>query len=259
MIRHSVIIPQRDRGDDLLRQLPSLTAALTKLEQPFEIIVVDDGSQSATRRLLDKLVLDSSSMRVVQLDRPHGASVALSAGIRAARGQAIIAMAPGTAYSASQLGWLLVWLERGDLVVGRRRSSGIQKLYERIARVPRWLLLGLESHDPDCLFWAARREAVADIALSPGMARYLPALVARRGFRVCEAYVEHTGPRRRLQDVRPNPGDLLAAWWHCRRWREPDVQELATANSSAALRLLASETYTPPSAPGANSYQAKSA
>src|SRR5437868_14043031 len=105
--------------------------------------------------------------------------------------------------------------------MGRRKSTGFRKLYERVARIPRWLLLGLESHDPDCLLWAARREAVADISLMAGMARYLPAIVANRGYRVCEAYIEHTGPRQLLQDVAPNPGDLLAAWWHCRRWRDP--------------------------------------
>jgi dolichol-phosphate mannosyltransferase len=256
MIRYSVIIPQRDRGDDLRRQLPLLVFALTQLEQPFEIIVVDDGSQPATRHLLGKLVLDFSVLRRVQFDRPTGASVALSAGINSARGEVVIAIEPGMAYPVSQLEWLLIWLERGDLVVGRRRSSGFRKLYERVARIPRWLLLGLESHDPDCLLWAARHEAVANIALTPGMARYLPAIVARRGFRVCEAYVEHNGPRRRLQDVRPNPGDLLAAWWHCRRLREPHAMEVPTTATHSPLRLVGVESNSPPTV---NAQQAKSA
>jgi dolichol-phosphate mannosyltransferase len=227
MVRHSVIIPQRDRGDDLRRQLPQLVAELSVLEAPFEIVVVDDGSQPATRRLLEKLMHELAAVRIVQLDRPSGTSVALSAGIEASRGEIVIAMEAGNAYTLSQLEWLLVWLERGDLIVGRRRCVGLQKLVERVARLPRWLLLGLESHDPDCLFWAARREAVANLQLLPGMARYLPVFVSKRGFRVCEAYVEHVGPRNKLQDVRPNPGDLLAAWWQCRRWRETTAQEVA--------------------------------
>jgi len=268
MIQYSVLIPQRDRGDDVRRQLPELAAALKPFGQPFEMIVVDDGSQPATLRLLDKLATDSHSLRLLRLDEPSGASVALAAGIEAARGEVLIAIEPGAGYPAEQIPRLIQWLPRADLVVGRRRRFGVPKLRERIARIPRWLLLGLEAHDPDCLFWAARREVFQHVALAAGMARYLPALVARQGFRVCETYVEHQGPSRSLQDVRPNPGDLLAAWWSCRRWRNRQAYELAPgADSQPALRLVGADgtaAAARPSThlqiePAASSRQAKSA
>ena len=69
----------------------------------------------------------------------------------------LIAIDPGGCYPAEQIPSLIDWLRRADMVVGRRRRFGITKLRERIARIPRWLLLGLEAHDPDCLFWVARR------------------------------------------------------------------------------------------------------
>jgi hypothetical protein len=128
----------------------------------------------------------------------------------------------------------------------------MSKFKERIIRIPRWLLLGLEGHDPDCLFWVARREVFQNVSLSAGMARYLPALVTRHGFRVCEVYVEHQDPVHGLQDVRPNPGDLLAAWWSCRRWRDRRAYELsAGAVSPSILRLIGaddSESYVPSAA-----------
>ncbi len=80
---------------------------------------------------------------------------------------------------------------------------------------------------------------VAGINLTAGMGRYLPSLAVRRGFRVCETYVEDRGGRRMLADVRPNAGDLLAAWWLCRRWRENNAYELfANGSVRGILRVV---------------------
>jgi dolichol-phosphate mannosyltransferase len=237
MIRYSILIPEHERADDVRRQLPALAAALARMESPHEIIVIDDASTAANLRLLEKLRAECPALRVLRLDSAGGTSVALTAGIAAARGETVVAIEAGETYSADEVPWLISWLSRADFVAGRRRRIGLGKLWQRFARIPRWLMLGLESHDPDCLFWAARREVVANVRLSPGMCRYLPAIISRRGYRVCDAYVEHRGPLHRLQDVRPNPVDLLAAWWMCRRWREPVAHEVYR-NDQPALRVL---------------------
>jgi dolichol-phosphate mannosyltransferase len=242
MIRYSVIIPQRDRAGEIRRQLPALTNVLTQLGAPHEIIVVDDGSSASSVRLLEKLSGECHSLRILRRERPAGTSVALAAGIRAARGETLVAIEAGESYPAQQIPWFLGWLQRADLVLGRRRQKGFSKLWQRLVRVPRWTLLGAESHDPDCLFWAARREALAEIPLEAGMARYLPALVARRGFRVCEAYVDHRDSRRQLDDVHPNLGDLLATWWRCRRWHDEHAYELTSSSlMKPTLRVVGSE------------------
>jgi glycosyltransferase involved in cell wall biosynthesis len=243
MTRYSVIIPQHDRGDDVRRQLPGLAATLEGLGEPYEVIVVDDGSAVANLRLLDKLQAEHHALRLLRLDVQSGASIALAAGIQAARGEVIVAMEAGTDYAPEQIPELLAWLHRGDVVVGRRRRFGAAKLLQRIGRIPRWLLLGLEGHDPDCLFWAARREVFGQFQLTAGMARYLPALAARCGFRVCETYVDWSGEMRPLEDVRANPGDLLAAWWACRRWRNQNAYELVRGSAQArpGLRVVGQE------------------
>jgi glycosyltransferase involved in cell wall biosynthesis len=246
MIRYSVIIPQRDRADEVRRQLPSLTAAMDRLGAPYEIVVVDDGSAQMSLRLLEKLLSDFPGLRLLRLDQPAGISVALTAAIRAARGDILIAVEPGEAYPPQQIAKLIDGLQRADFMAGRRRQTGVAKFWHRISRLPRWLLLGLDGHDTDCLFWTARREVFSDLSLPAGAARYLPALVTRRGFRACEMYVEHRGYRRPLQDVSPSPGDLLAAWWHCRRWRSAAAYELAAGRAAQPqLRILSPQETSP--------------
>ncbi|HEY2760322.1 MAG TPA: glycosyltransferase, partial [Pirellulales bacterium] len=173
MTHYSAIVPQQNRAEEVRRQLPALMETLSSLGQAFEIIVVDDGSSLPNLRQLDQLLGQWTSLRLVRLDRPSGVSVALAAGIQAARGEVIFAIEAGEHYPASQLVHLAGWLDRADLVVGRRRRFGWSKFYQRVTRLPRALLLGLDSHDPDCLFWAARREVLVELTLMPGMARYL--------------------------------------------------------------------------------------
>src|SRR5690242_3397207 len=109
MIQFSVLIPQRDRGDDVRRQLPELAAALEPFGQPYEIIVVDDGSQTATLRLLEKLAKEFHALRLLRRDEPGGVSAALSAAIQAARGEVIVAVEAGSCYPAEQIPSLIDW------------------------------------------------------------------------------------------------------------------------------------------------------
>jgi hypothetical protein len=181
---------------------------------------------------------------VLRLDEPAGASVALSAGIAAARGNVLIAIEAGLRYPVDQIAYLVAALSRLDLVYARRRLIGIHKFWHRLRRIPRGLLLGLDVRHPECLFWAARREAVADVAIGAGMRRYLPWLVARRGYRVGDVYVKENLCRSTLHDPPSHPLDLVTAWWTCRRWRSDAAHELAPARpehrTSAANPSLAS-------------------
>jgi dolichol-phosphate mannosyltransferase len=237
MVHYSVIIPERDCGAELRRQLPRLRAELGRLRLPYEILCVDDGSSPTTLATLAELLTEEPALRLLRLDAPAGTSTALSAGIAAARGDILIAIEAGDHYSVEQIPHLVARLSRLDLVVGRPRLGAWRKFWHRVARIPRWLLLGLEVRHPECLFWAARREAVADIHLPRGMRRYMPWLVARRGFRVGDMYVRENAERTRLHDPPANPLDLLTAWWTCRRWRNDTAHEVPPAADAPQMSV----------------------
>jgi hypothetical protein len=143
--------------------------------------------------------------------------VALTAGIAAVRGDVVVAMEAGPQYSAEQIALLVSYLSRADLVFGHRRRGRMAKAWHRVARIPRWLVWGLDVRDPACLFWAARHEAVAGLQLSRGMYRHLPLLVRSRGYRVGETYVKHQSGVRSAGDGWCNPGHLWSALRACRR------------------------------------------
>jgi GT2 family glycosyltransferase len=73
----SVVLPTRDRADYLAVTLASLTAQ--DLEEPYEVIVVDDGSSDTT-----PVVIGSAGVKCIRNDTPRGANAARNAGTRLA-------------------------------------------------------------------------------------------------------------------------------------------------------------------------------
>ncbi len=184
MVRHTVLMVEREAAVAVSRQLPDLFDLFDDLGAPLDVIVVDDGSSTDSFAFLEEHLLVCPSLRIIRLEQPHGIGYALSAGIAAARGDVVVVVEAGEQYPASQIPKLLEGLAHADMVCGRRPSADDKNLWRRASNVCRWALPASPVDDPGCLFWAARREAVAGLDLSGGMAGYIASMVAARGFRV---------------------------------------------------------------------------
>ena len=242
MLQLSVIIPHhrhrnQKAADPVAAEMLRVAEAVRELGLSFEIIVVDDHSPLSDVETLQRRLLRLDGLKLLRLDRQVGLSGMLTAGIAAAQGQQILAVGAGDDYPIHQLPELLVQLTRCDLVVGRPRRRGIAKMLHRLMRIPRWFLLGLEVRDPECLYWAARREALQGLELCRGMYRYLASHVAMRGYRVGEVLISSPKRRRWAADSLPNPGDLLVTWWLMRRRSHFTVQEIFCEGSSHVVKL----------------------
>lgn len=124
----SVIIPTHDRLDIL----PEVLAALERQDDApaYEVLVVDDGSQQATRELL--AAWRPSHPHAVLTQPPAGPAVARNAGVAAARGRWVAFLGDDT---VPQPGWLAAHREahrrRGD---GRLAVIGYTGWHPRMRR-----------------------------------------------------------------------------------------------------------------------------
>ncbi|MFS8534733.1 MAG: glycosyltransferase family 2 protein [Limnochordales bacterium] len=184
----SVIIPAYNEAGPL----PATVAALRGLPEVDEIVVVDDGSTDETAAVAEGL-----GCRVVRLVRNRGKGKALTAGVRAAKGDVLVFLDADLGASAAEARRLLAPLLAGeaDMVIGRfpeaQRPGGLGMVKALARAGVRWLG-GLAVAAPLSGQRAIRRtvlEAVGDLAGGFGVEVGLTIDAARAGFRVMEVPV----------------------------------------------------------------------
>ena len=226
MIRYSVLIPQRNAGSELARQLPELRRVLALLSLPYEVICIDRGSAPPP---VPRSPSYSTSILFCACWRWTGRPVWKPRWPPESPPPVESWWWPsgrGTEYPLQQIPHLIAELSRTDIVFARQRLAGWAHAWQQLISLPQRWLLGPDARNADGLCWAARREAVAGLEPTRGTARFLPWLVAMRGFRVGETSVRFQPQRPSFRDAWPHPGDLLAVWWLRRRNRPSKVEEL---------------------------------
>ena len=116
----SVVIPARNEEATIALVLDELLPVIGNLEKPFEVIVVDDGSEDRT-----KSIAMERGVRVIANPLSPGKGHALIAGFRAARGHYIAMMDADYSHRPEDLPYLLKEMERGvGMVIGSRMLGG---------------------------------------------------------------------------------------------------------------------------------------
>ena len=85
----SVVIPCHNEQDVIETTHGRLVEVLPTTGMDFEIIYVDDGSRDATLERLERIAAREGRVTVIELSRNFGQQAAMSAGLAAARGDAI--------------------------------------------------------------------------------------------------------------------------------------------------------------------------
>src|SRR5262245_522164 len=86
----SVVVPMYNEEDVIEETYHKLTAELTALGEPYELIFVDDGSRDRSRALVTAKSAADPRVRLICLSRNFGHEMATTAGLHHAGGQAVI-------------------------------------------------------------------------------------------------------------------------------------------------------------------------
>jgi glycosyltransferase involved in cell wall biosynthesis len=196
----SVVIPVLNEAPNLEPLHRELTASLSGLGRPYEVIFVDDGSTDESFEILTRLQRRDPHMRVAQLRRTFGQTAAFAAGFALARGSIIVTADGDGQNDPADIGALVRRLDEGfDVVCGWRRDRKDPFLSRRLPsqianRLISWAT-GVRLNDYGCSLKAFRAEVVKPLRLYGEMHRFLPALASEIGVRIAELPVSHR-PRR---------------------------------------------------------------
>jgi len=191
----SVVIPVWNEERSLGELYEILVKELEALGKSFELIFVNDGSEDNSGKILLGLNSRDSRVKVAEFSRNFGKSSALSCGFDLAQGEVIITIDADLQDDPREIPRLLEKLEQGfDMVSGwkiHRKDSLGKRLLSRIFNLTVRMVSGVKLHDFNSGFKAIRRSALEGVRLYGDLHRYLPVMIAFRGFKVTEIGVSH--------------------------------------------------------------------
>jgi glycosyltransferase involved in cell wall biosynthesis len=191
----SLVIPVYNERENILALYESLTDALLGLQEPFEVLWVDDGSTDGTAEVLCDLAVKEASNKVLVLRRNFGQTAAMMAGIDHASGDVVIPLDGDGQNDPADIPRLLDKLAEGyDVVSGWRRNRHDGKRRVWLSRLANGLIsriTGVELHDYGCSLKAYRREVIDNVRLYGEMHRFIPIYAHWQGARVAEIPVDH--------------------------------------------------------------------
>lgn len=194
-VNMSVVIPVFNEGESIPHLAKSLKFVLDSPKTNYEIIFVDDGSTDNSFALLKSFHEDDEHIKIIKFRRNFGQTAALSAGFEYAKGEIIITMDADLQNDPEDIPLLLKKINEGYDVVSGWRADRKDSLTKKISsKFSNWLarkLTGIDIHDFGCTFKAYKRECIDDLELYGEVHRYIPALVAWKGFKVGETKVNH--------------------------------------------------------------------
>ncbi len=192
----SVVIPLFNEQESVGPLVSQLLASLRPLQEPFELVLVDDGSSDGTAKALEELSQSTPELVAVLLRRNYGQTAAMAAGFDASSGEEIVTLDGDLQNDPADIPLMVHKLREGyDLVSGwrhQRQDAALSRLLPSlvanrlIARVT-----GVRLHDYGCSLKAYRREVVTDMNLYGELHRFLPALAFIEGARITEVKVNH--------------------------------------------------------------------
>jgi glycosyltransferase involved in cell wall biosynthesis len=192
-IKLSVVVCVYNEEENIKPQIQRIAEAMEGYE--YEMVFVDDGSKDDT--LKELYSVEHPRLRVVELKKNYGQSLALMAGIDYAQGEYIATMDGDLQNDPSDLPRMLkIAEEEGfDMVAGNRanRQDGmvLRKIPSRIANYIIRSTTDVHLKDYGCALKVLKADLAKDLGLYGELHRFVPVLAHLEGARLTQVDVKH--------------------------------------------------------------------
>jgi glycosyltransferase involved in cell wall biosynthesis len=191
------IAPVFNEEDNVEPLVAELQSTGERLNRPFEIVLVDDGSSDETVPKLQALLPQYPNLRVVCLKRNFGQTPATAAGFAHARGEYIVTLDGDLQNDPADVPKLVAMMEDEglDIIQGWRQNRKDNAIMRKLpSAIANWLIAkvtGVPMHDNGCSLKVYRAEIAKNVPLYGEMHRFIPALASIDGATIKEVPVAH--------------------------------------------------------------------
>lgn len=167
----SIIIPARNEGGNIAATIEEIQKEFTNGHITYEIIVVNDGSQDDTAKVVSEFIQKDPAVRLVNNLPPHGIGNAIKKGLDNFKGDYVILAMADASDDPKDMVRYVRELEKGfDCCFGQRWQGAQVKGYPKyklvINRIANWgirLIFGINYTDVTNAFKAYSKETIQGI------------------------------------------------------------------------------------------------
>jgi polyisoprenyl-phosphate glycosyltransferase len=190
-IRYSIVVPVFNEAAVLPILLRRIGTLMEQLDGPAETIFVDDGSTDCSPIVLQSLARDDPRYRYIGLSRNFGHQIAITAGMDAATGEAIVVMDADLQDPPEIVSEMIAkWKEGFEVVYARRLSRAGESAFKQATANLFYKLLGRMSSVviPADVgdFRLIDRKVLEALRRMPEQDRFIRGMIAWLGFRQTE-------------------------------------------------------------------------
>ena len=199
----SIVVPLHNEADNLKMLFSRVAEVCDRLQVSYEVVCVDDGSKDDTVKRVLAHRSNNSRIKLVVLSRNFGKEIALSAGLDATIGAAVVPLDADLQDPPELLESLLeCWRGGYDMVLATRRSRHGDSWFKQWAAKGFYRTIGRLSPIPIPAntgdFRLMDRKVVDAIKQMPERSRFMKGMFAWAGFRTTQVYYDRP-PRYRGQ------------------------------------------------------------
>lgn len=192
----SVVIPVFNEEANLEALVSRCAAAGGKLERPFEIILVDDGSSDRSAAKIEAAAAAGAGRIIgVLLNRNYGQHAAVMAGLAESKGQIVVTLDADLQNPPEEIPNLVAKMDEGFDVVGTVRvprcDTSFRKIFSFMTNRAIRRSTGVDMHDYGCMLRAYRRSIVDAMLSCQERSTFIPVLANSFARRTTEIEVGH--------------------------------------------------------------------
>jgi len=226
----SFVVPVFNEEANLPELIRRCLLVADAIENPVELILVDDGSTDASRALITAAARENPGRIIgILLNRNYGQHSAVMAGFAESCGEIVVTLDADLQNPPEEIPKLLAMIDDGCDVVGSvrqsRRDSRFRRFFSRLVNALVRKATGVPMRDYGCMLRAYRRSVIKAVLRCHERSTFIPVLANSLASRPGEVEVEHA--RRVADESKYN------------LWKLVNLQfDLLTSMTTGPLRLM---------------------
>lgn len=193
----SVVIPVFNEQDSLPELFRRLFSVMQKLNTPYEIILINDGSKdSSLPIMLQERKNHPDTLRIIDFNGNFGQHTAIMAGFKISRGDLVITMDADLQNPPEEIPRIIAEYESGHDVIGtirqKRKDSFFRRYASRLINRIMNAVTGFALRDYGCMLRGYSRGIVDIINECGEVSTFIPALAQKFAVNPVEIEVSHS-------------------------------------------------------------------